>query len=206
MELQELFIVVAITIGLVSVCKSFFNCVRWVWVMFLRPQKNLKEYGSWAIITGSAQGVGKALAFQMAIKGLNIVLVDKNHSALEATSNELIEKHGWKVEIKSIVMDLAKLSGEEIVKTIEEETRGLDVGILINNAGMAYPYPRFFHEVDSELMLNIMKVNMEAPTWVIKAVLPGMLKKKKGAIVNIGSASTLAPSFPLYTLYATTKA
>ncbi|KAM5568042.1 very-long-chain 3-oxoacyl-CoA reductase 1-like [Rosa sericea] len=207
MELQEFFIVLAITIGLVSVCISLINFARWVWVMFLRPSKKLKEYGSWAIITGSAQGIGKALAFEMASKGLNIFLVDKNHSTLEATSNELSEKHGWRVEIKSIVMDLAKLSGEEIAKTIEEGTKGLDVGILVNNAGMAYPYPRFFHEVDSELMENIMKVNMEAATWMIKAVLPGMLKKKKGAIVNIGSASTeIAPSFPLYTLYATTKA
>ncbi|XP_050375117.1 very-long-chain 3-oxoacyl-CoA reductase 1-like [Argentina anserina] len=207
MEVQESFIKVAITIGSVSVCISLINFLSWVYIMFLRPPKKLQEYGSWAIITGSAQGIGKALAYEMASKGLNIVLVDKNQSSLEATCNEIREKHGGRAEIKSIVMDLAKLSGEEIAKTIDEETKELDVGILINNAGIAYPYPKFFHEVDLEFMNNIIKVNMEAATWMTKAVLPRMLKKKKGAIVNIGSASTeIAPSFPLYTLYATTKA
>jgi 17beta-estradiol 17-dehydrogenase / very-long-chain 3-oxoacyl-CoA reductase len=46
--------------------------------MFLRPPKNLKEYGSWAIITGSTDGIGKALAFELASKGLNLVLVGRS--------------------------------------------------------------------------------------------------------------------------------
>ncbi|KAM5568045.1 very-long-chain 3-oxoacyl-CoA reductase 1-like [Rosa sericea] len=206
MELQEGFIVAASCIGFISVCKAFINFVRWVWVMFLRPPKNLKDYGSWAIVTGSAQGIGKVLALELASKGLNLVLIDKNHSALEATSNEIHGEFGGKVEIKNMVIDLAKLSGEEIAKAIEEGIKGLDVGVLINNAGIAYPYARFFHEVDLELMENIIKVNLGAATWVTRAVLPGMLKKKKGAIVNIGSSSANLPSFPLYTLYSTTKA
>ncbi|PRQ40075.1 putative very-long-chain 3-oxoacyl-CoA reductase [Rosa chinensis] len=206
MELQEFFIVAAITIGFLSVCKSLINFVRWVWVMFLRPPRNLKEYGSWAIITGSTDGIGKALAFEMASKGLNLVLVGRNPSKLEATSNGIRGKYFHEqVKVKSIVIDLAKLSGEEIARTIEEGIKGLDVGILINNAGMTYPYARFFHEVDLELMEGITKVNMEAPSWVTRAVLPGMLKKKKGAIINIGSDLSEDPSLPLYTLYAASK-
>ncbi|XP_050375114.1 very-long-chain 3-oxoacyl-CoA reductase 1-like [Argentina anserina] len=206
MELQEAFIVAASCIGFISVCKAFINVVRWVWVMFLRPPKNLKDYGSWGIVTGSAQGIGKVLAIELASKGLNLVLLDKNRSALEATCNEILEQFGGKVEIKSMIIDLAKLSGEEIANAIEEEIKELDVGVLINNAGMAYPYARFFHEVDLELMENIIKLNLVAATWVTKAVLPGMLKKKKGAILNISSISAYLPSNPLYTLYSTTKA
>ena len=53
----------------------------------------------------------------------------------------------------------------------------------------------------------IIKVNLEGATWITKAVLPTMIKKKKGAIVNIGSGSTVVlPSYPLVTLYAATKA
>lgn len=56
-------------------------------------------------------------------------------------------------------------------------------------------------------MESTMKVNIEGATWVTKAVLPIMLKKKKGAIVNIGSASSeILPSYPLYTVYAASKA
>jgi 17beta-estradiol 17-dehydrogenase / very-long-chain 3-oxoacyl-CoA reductase len=173
--------------------------------MFFRPPKNLKEYGSWAMITGSTRGIGKSLAFELGSKGLNLVLLDLSPSKLEATSKEIHEKFGGKVETKSIVIDFTKSSGEEICKMIEGGIRGLDVGILINNAGVASPYPMFFHEVDLELMESHVKVNIDAATWVTRSVLPGMLKKKKGAIINIGSGSSFFP-FPLGAVYAATKA
>lgn len=78
---------------------------------------------------------------------------------------------------------------------------------MINNAGMANPYARFMHEVDLELVKGLMKVNMEGLTWVTKSIIPRMLEKKKGAIVNIrsGSSATVS-SYPLYSIYAATKA
>ncbi|XP_050375113.1 very-long-chain 3-oxoacyl-CoA reductase 1-like [Argentina anserina] len=207
MEMPHLFIVAAATIGFISVCKSLINFLRCVWVMFFRPSKNLRKYGSWAIITGATDGIGKALAFEMASKGLNLVLVGRNPSKLEATSLGIHERYGDRVEVKSIVMDLGKLSGEEIAGQIEEGIKGLDVGVLVNNAGVAYPYAKYFHEVDLEIMESITKVNIEAATWVCRGVIPGMLKKKRGAIVNIGSASSvIVPSYPLYTAYAASKA
>lgn len=148
MEFQEIFIVTTSTVGFISLCKPIISFLRWVWAVFLRPPKNLKDYGSWALITGSTDGIGKALAFEMASKGLNLVLVGRNPSKLEVTSTELHEKYGGQIQIKNIVIDLAKFSGEEIGNAIEEGIKGLDVGILINNAGVAYPYARFFHEVD----------------------------------------------------------
>lgn len=163
------------------------------------------------MITGPTAGIGKALAFEVASKGLNLVLVGRNPSKLEETSREIQDKfnkvgHDHRVQVKNVVLDLAKSSGKEIADVIGKETEGLDVGVVINNAGLSYPYPRFFDEVDPELMESIMRVNMEAVTWITWSVLPRMIKKKKGAIVNIGSASTaVAPSFPLYTIYAATK-
>ncbi|KAH7570407.1 hypothetical protein JRO89_XS05G0102400 [Xanthoceras sorbifolium] len=178
--------------------------------MFLRPPKNLRDYGSWAVVTGSTDGIGKALAFELAEKGLNLVLVGRNPSKLEATSNEIHEtmiSDEREVEIRTLVVDMEKSSGEEIARAVEEGIEGLDVGVLVNNAGVAYPYARFFHEVDVELMESVLKVNVDGPTWVTKAVIPVMLKKKKGAIVNIGSGSSvIVPSYPLYAIYAATKA
>lgn len=176
--------------------------------MFLRPPKNLKEYGSWAIITGSTDGIGKALAFELASKGLNLVLVGRNPSKLEATSNEIRARFGdQQVDIKNVVADFATLSGPEISKAMEGSIKELDVGVLINNAGVSYPNARFFHEVDWKMTESLIKVNSEAATWVTRAVLPAMLKKKKGAIVNMGSGSVaVLPSFPLFAIYASTKA
>ncbi|KAJ8773618.1 hypothetical protein K2173_005864 [Erythroxylum novogranatense] len=207
MEFQDVVLIAATSLGFISLLKLVHAFFNWIWVVFLRPPKNLKKYGSWVLITGSTDGIGKALALELAAKGLNLVIVGRNPAKIEVTVKEIRERVGEKVDIKNIVIDLAKSAGEEICKIIEEGIRGLDVGILINNAGVAYPYALYFHELDSELMQGIMKVNAESATWVVRAVLPGMLKRKKGAIVNIGSGSSVVlPSYPLYTIYGATKA
>lgn len=90
---------------------------------------------------------------------------------------------------------------------MEEEIKGLDIGVLINNVGVTYPAARYFHEVDEKVWTNIVRVNLEGTTRVTMAVVPGMLQRKRGAIVNIGSgAAIVVPSHPLYTIYAATKA
>ncbi|KAK8526359.1 hypothetical protein V6N12_020831 [Hibiscus sabdariffa] len=195
-------------LGFISLCKPLLGFIRWVWVMFLRPPKNLRDhYGSWAIVTGPTDGIGKALAFQLASHGLNLLLVGRNPSKLQATADAIRERFGARVETRNVVVDLAKTSGEEISKTMEGVIKGLDIGVLVNNAGLAYEGARFFHEVDSEVVEGIIKVNTEAATWITKAVVPVMAKKKKGAIVNIESGSYGGfCSYPLYTIYAASKA
>ncbi|PPD80074.1 hypothetical protein GOBAR_DD22998 [Gossypium barbadense] len=180
-------------LGFISLCKPILGFIKWVWVMFLRPPKNLKHhYGSWAIVTGCTDGIGKALAFQLASK---------------ATADAIRENFGAQVGTRNVVIDLAKTSGEEISKTMEDAIEGLDIGVLVNNAGLAYEGARFLHEVDSEVAESIIKVNIVAATWITKAVVPIMAKKKKGAIVNVRSGSYGGfCSYPLYTIYAATKA
>ena len=191
--------------GSLSFLKTSTSILKWVYVNFFRPSKNLKKYGYWALVTGSTDGIGKAYAFELAKKGLNLILVGRNPSKLEDVSSEIKSKFG-KTQIKKVVFDL---SGDlsEGVKKISEAIEGLDVGILINNAGVSYQYARFFHEVDDQLLNSLIKVNVEGTTRVTQAVLPPMVKRKRGAIVNIGSgAAIVIPSDPLYAVYAATKA
>ncbi|KAK3418960.1 hypothetical protein EUGRSUZ_H04705 [Eucalyptus grandis] len=172
---------------------------------FLRNLKDLQDYGSWAVVTGTTDGIRKALVFELASKGLNLGLISWNPSKLEATSSELRDRFGATTETG--VADLTKLSEEEIAAAIAGATEGIDVGLLINNAGSAYPYPRCFHEVDRELMESMLRVNVNAAVWATKGVIDGMLKRKRGAILNSGSGSSVCiPSFPLLTTYASTKA
>ncbi|XP_051148393.1 very-long-chain 3-oxoacyl-CoA reductase 1-like [Andrographis paniculata] len=197
-------------LGFLYLSKCVANVLIWTWTMFLRPAKDLRrEYGSWAVITGCTDGIGKALAFELASKGLNLLLVGRNPSKLQQVSHQILLQHSTKqqqLSVKTVVIDLGRCSGEEILRKMEDETRGLDVGILVNNAGMSYPYAKYFHEVDEEVMEGVVRVNVEALTWLTKALIPRMVEKKKGAVVNIGSASTTAvSSFPLYTLYAASK-
>lgn len=198
-------VVALFALGSLSILKFSLAFLRWVFVNFLRPAKNLKKYGSWALVTGPTDGIGKAFAFQLARKGLNLVLVGRSPSKLKDVSDGILAKYG-KTQIKTVVVDF---SGDldDGVKRIRETIEGLDLGLLINNVGMSYPYARFFHEVDEELLRNLIKVNVEGTTKVTQAVLPGMLQRKRGAIVNIGSgAAIVIPSDPLYAVYAATKA
>lgn len=198
-------VVALFALGSLSILKFSLAFLRWVFVNFLRPAKNLKKYGSWALVTGPTDGIGKAFAFQLARKGLNLVLVGRSPSKLKDVSDGILAKYG-KTQIKTVVVDF---SGDldDGVKRIRETIEGLDLGLLINNAGMSYPYARFFHEVDEELLRNLIRVNVEGTTKVTQAVLPGMLQRKRGAIVNIGSgAAIVIPSDPLYAVYAATKA
>lgn len=93
------------------------------------------------------------------------------------------------------------------LREIEAVAGELEVGVLVNNVGVTYPGAMFFDEVEEEVWGNIVRVNIEGTTRVTKAVLPAMLQRKRGAIVNVGSAaSVVVPSHPLFTIYAATKA
>ncbi|KAB2089294.1 hypothetical protein E1A91_A03G057200v1 [Gossypium mustelinum] len=205
LKAQPFWVIFLFTLGSLSLFKFSFVFLKWVWINFLRPGKNLKKYGSWGLITGPTDGIGKGFAFQLARKGLNLVLVGRNPDKLKDVSDSILAKYA-KIQIKTVVVDFTG-DLDEGVKKIKETIEGLDVGVLINNVGISYPYARFFHEVDEELLMNLIKVNVEGTTKVTQAVLPGMVKRKKGAIVNIGSgAAIVIPSDPLYAVYAATKA
>lgn len=192
-------------IGFLSFLKHSIFILKWVFITFLRPPKNLKKYGSWALVTGATDGIGKAFAYQLARKGLNLILVSRNYDKLRTVSKEIQADFPY-TQIKIIPLDFSGNISSGI-RLIEEEIKWLDVGILINNVGITYPSAMYFHEVDEKVWMNIVKVNLEGTTMVTKAVLPGMIQRKRGAIVNIGSgAAIVVPSHPLFTIYAATKA
>lgn len=203
---QPAWLLFLISLGMLTVLKLSVSVFIWIYVSFLRPGKNLKSYGSWAVVTGATDGIGKSFALQFARKGLNLVLVGRNPEKLRDVSTSISEKFGSKIAVETVEIDF---SGDLVagVERLKKKIDGLDVGLLVNNAGVSYPYARFFHELDAKLLENIMKVNVEGMTRVTHTVLPGMLKKKKGAIVNIGSgAAIIIPSDPLYAVYAASKA
>ncbi|KAL5216288.1 hypothetical protein ABZP36_007689 [Zizania latifolia] len=194
-------------VGLLVAARASARLAMWLYAAFLRPGKPLRRrYGEWAVVTGATDGIGRAMAFRFAAEGLHLVLVGRSPDKLAAVSKEIRAKHP-RTEVRTFVLDFAAEGLAAKVDALRDSIRGLDVGVLVNSAGMSYPYARYFHEVDEELMRNLIRLNVEALTRVTHAVLPGMVERKRGAIVNIGSgASTILPSYPLYSVYAATKA
>ncbi|KAK9104255.1 hypothetical protein Scep_021099 [Stephania cephalantha] len=205
-QLPSLLMLIPILLGLISSLNTLLWFLNWTWTNFLRPPKDLKGcYGSWALVTGAADGIGRAISFELANRGLNLVLLDRDAPKLETTAKEIL--HGHDVEVRTLVSDLCVDREDELVRKVREVIEGLDVGVVINNAGTTHRDPLFFDEVDDRLVESIVRVNVEAATWVTKAVVPGMLERKRGVVVNIGSGSaSFLPSFPLFTVYSATKA
>ncbi|XP_078699620.1 inactive hydroxysteroid dehydrogenase-like protein 1 [Branchiostoma floridae x Branchiostoma belcheri] len=160
-----------------------------------------KRYGPWAVVTGCTDGIGKAYAQELASRGLNIVLISRNQTKLENTAHTIESLFG--VETAVIQADFSK--GREIYVGIAETLRGKDVGILVNNVGLMYDHPQFFLEVPENRLWDIVNVNVATVTMMTHLVLPGMVERKRGAVVNIASASSLRPT-PLMTAYSATKA
>ena len=78
------------------------------------------------------------------------------------------------------------------------------MGILINNVGQSYRYPRFFHELPKEEIGSLIEMNINSTVWMTKMVIDGMVERRRGHIVNISSGSA-DYSMPLLAEYASAK-
>ncbi|XP_044440570.1 very-long-chain 3-oxoacyl-CoA reductase-like protein At1g24470 isoform X1 [Triticum aestivum] len=96
--------------------------------------------------------------------------------------------------------------GDEALRRLRDVVEGLDVGVLVNNAGVMNPGAAFLHEADAEALIRMIRVNLWATTVVTAAVIPGMAARGRGAVVSMGSATSEAvSSFPLHAVYSGTK-
>jgi len=165
------------------------------------PKIDVKALGKWAVVTGATDGIGKAYAFELARRGMNIVLVSRNPTKLAAVAKEIEEVHP--VATKVVAADFTRT---DIYEAIEEALRGLDVGVLVNNVGVGYEYPEFLEKVEDphKFCSNLINANMQSVARMSLIVLPAMKANKRGLIINISSMSGASP-MPLLTLYASSK-
>jgi len=161
----------------------------------------IKSYGRWALITGSTSGIGKAFALNLASNGLNIVLVGRNKEQLNTLSKLLESNYG--VQTIIITANLENFD-DEMYKVFNKLSLEIDLGILINNAGLHYDYPQLFNQVNYKRVSDICEVNMSAVVNLSHAVLQGMVKRKKGLIVNMSSSAGILHS-PMISLYSASK-
>jgi 17beta-estradiol 17-dehydrogenase / very-long-chain 3-oxoacyl-CoA reductase len=199
--------VVILSVGIAaSVLLRVLLCLcRFVFVYFVRPGKNLKQYGKVAIVTGATDGIGKAYAHELAARGLDVILVSRTQSKLEDTKKEISDACGGKVNVSTHVMDLTRVTDDALAK-FEELVEGKDVGILVNNAGMSLDHPDYLETTSTDFNRDLIHINVYAPTVLTKAVLPGMKARRRGVVVNLGSANGILPSVPLLSTYAGSKA
>jgi 3-oxoacyl-[acyl-carrier protein] reductase len=139
--------------------------------------------GKTALITGAGRGIGRAAAIALAAEGVQIGMLGKSMDNLEKVTAEL-EQYG--VNVSGAAADVGdRQSVENAIEHITSELGSID--ILINNAGIA----KFggFLELDPQEWEQIIQVNLLGTYYVTRAVLPGMIEKKSGDIINISSTA-----------------
>ncbi|XP_073514269.1 very-long-chain 3-oxoacyl-CoA reductase [Phyllobates terribilis] len=173
-----------------------------VWVLGSGAQVGPRT-GQWAVVTGATDGIGKAYAEELGRRGMCIVLISRTQEKLDEVAKSIREK--FKVETKVIAADFGNPAG--IYDRIEVGLKGLEIGVLVNNVGVSYEYPEYFLDIpDLDNTLDKMiTVNVTSVCKMTRLVLPGMLARSKGVILNISSASGMYP-IPLLTVYSATKA
>ena len=137
-----------------------------------------------AVITGAANGIGLATAHQLAKDGYDLFLIDKDLSNLEIAKKQL-GVHNRKVEILNI--DLSE--SENVLSELAKKFSQFEVDALVNNAGIGFA--RTVEQTTLEEWDLTFDVNIKATFLMCKLIVPQMVARKKGEIVNVASAGAL---------------
>ncbi|XP_072464102.1 very-long-chain 3-oxoacyl-CoA reductase-B-like [Notamacropus eugenii] len=165
---------------------------------------SLRTQGAWAVVTGATSGIGRSYAHELARRGFNIVLVSRDLNKLHREAEDIARLHGK--ETRVIQVDFT--GGLEIYEAVETALEGLDIGILVNNVGMT---PK--EQAGKILSLqnagkkftDVMNCNMLSMIQMTRIILPQMVARSRGVIINISSEAGTQP-VPFLALYGATKA
>ncbi|KAK8388350.1 hypothetical protein O3P69_020381 [Scylla paramamosain] len=167
----------------------------------LWKKRLVEDYGRWAVVTGSTDGIGKEYAKELARRGMNLVLVSRTMEKLHKVSAEIVREFGVQTEV--IQADFS--GGRPIYEDIAKGLQGKEIGILVNNVGVLLSEPQEFGDVSEKDIWSHVNVNVASVPAMTKLVLPGMLRRGRGAIVNVASSAGTVP-IPMSGIYSATKA
>ena len=157
-----------------------------------------ESYGPWAIVTGASAGIGRAIATELAARGLNIIAVARRQALLDTLQHELTRDHG--VEVRTLSADL---TDAESISKIELLTSDLEIGLVVPNAGVELSGSFIHSSLDAnERMLAL---NVTAPMQMAKIFGAKMAGRGHGGILFISSLFAYQ-GIPQVANYAATKA
>jgi NAD(P)-dependent dehydrogenase (short-subunit alcohol dehydrogenase family) len=148
-----------------------------------------------AIVTGGGRGIGRAVALAAGAAGLSVAVAARTREQVESTAAEVRSLGG---EAVALTLDVTDPAGVEAAVATVVATLG-PVAVLVNSAGIAESAP--FAATDLDMWERHLRVNVTGPYLMIRAVLPGMLERGRGRVVNVASLAGLhgAPYVSAYT-------
>lgn len=153
-----------------------------------------------ALVTGASSGIGASFARRLAAEGSDLVIVARRRERLAAMARELGEAHGARVETMDLdLTDPVQLRAVEA--RLSDATHPVD--LLVNNAGAGHHGP--YASLAADDVEAMVRLNLLAPARLLSAVLPGMVARGRGGVVNVSSISGEQP-IPYAATYSATKA
>lgn len=156
------------------------------------------RYGNWAVVAGASEGLGAAFATELARRGMHLLLIARRADVLRAVADELRRNHG--VDVRVLALDLASPG---LAEALSDATDDLDLGVIVYNAAFV-PVADFLELEDGDLD-HLLHVNVRGPVKFLRALLPSMRERGRGAAVLMSSLAGMQGS-PRIAAYAASKA
>ena len=222
----------ALAAGLLTYSCS--RLLLWLWVMCLRPGSDLWERYTrdrdsqtapcWAVVTGGTRGIGLSFARQLAHQGFSVMLVGRASTRLDQALEDLraLRKHragrarqgGREWRCDKVEVDFSFPTGETkngsdseagaVTRALVNAMRSKDIAIIVNNVGATLGPLAYFTAASPSELARLCNVNIRSMLLLTRLVLPGIVDRGSGAIINLSSLSAFQPS-PMLSCYAATK-
>lgn len=157
-------------------------------------------FGPWALVTGASSGAGRAISVELARRGFNLLLTARSADALQEVAEHCRTQHAVVVEV--LALDLADAAARSTL-LMQLQSFAHPVKVLVNNAGMGAHAPLQNPEVERHQQL--VQLNVAAVVALTDALLPPMLARHEGMILNVGSVYSVVPA-PGQAVYSGSKA
>lgn len=142
-----------------------------------------------SVLPGASEPVAKAYAEELTRQGISIIFITQDHTALRDFATSLSQSYG----VETVVV-LADFSLDQAAsKPIKEAMRGKDIGFLVNCVDESLASPQSLTEMPEQSLLDLVNKNIAVATLMTRLVLPGMLERSRGAVVNISPGACCRP-------------
>jgi uncharacterized protein len=180
----------------ISSAFALYQVIQW-----RKRQSNAREWlatrPARALVTGASSGIGAVFARQLAQQGYDLVVLARREDRLRVLTEELQRDYGTRVQVLP-----ADLSDPAAVERVAQQVAEMeDLELLVNNAG--YGVGGRFAEIDASKTMDNVQVNLVATVRLARAVLPGMIHRGRGGIINVSSVASFLPASGAHTYGAT---